>query len=129
MGTDDRRVATDRQTVYEDLAGRLQTLRDGTHGGRLAQDLLRYAGDGRELVALVDDGERAVVYHASSRILHSVPVQRDGVHGEAAERVGSRLSDPATWVDAVADDDLAWVHPRYRWVLTSERDSWWYRGR
>jgi hypothetical protein len=115
MGTESDAVRSTRQHVYETLTAALQRLRGGAHPATMAQDLLRYAAGSRELVGLVEDGDRAVFYTANTRLLVAVAFDEHGVEAGTARQEWSPVSDPTAWVHA-DQVDLVWQHPRYDWV-------------
>jgi hypothetical protein len=123
MATDDHAPEVDRQAVYADLASTLQRLRDGVHARDMAADVFRHATGSTALVGLTDGGERAVFYEANARTLVAVPLDEHGLDRPDTERLWNRLSDPTGWVDA-RGGDLAWVHPRYRWVRDADASAW-----
>ena len=123
MGTDDRRPESDRQAAFTDLASTVQVTRGGVHAREMAAAVFRHTTGSTTLVGLIDGCERAVFYDADARALTAVPLDEYGLHRADAERLWNRLSDPATWVDAHAND-LEWVHPRYRWVLDADATVW-----
>lgn len=123
MGTDDRRTGADRQAVFADLASAVQTVRGGDHAHETAAAVFRYATGPTTLVALAGGCERAVFYDANAHTLTAVPLDEHGLDHGGAEQLWNRLSDPTTWVDA-REDDLDWVHPRYRRVLDGDPTAW-----
>lgn len=118
----------DRQALFEDLYEALAELRSGVHLGATAQRLLRRDRD-CELVAFVDEGQRAVFYRFRSYSLVDCPFDAGGVEGGDAETLWQRTCDPAAWVDANVDW-VVWVHPRYRWILDldDEQTTWAVSG-
>lgn len=123
MATDDRSPEVDRQAVYAELTGALQQLRGGVHARDMAAAVFRHATGSTALVGLLAGGERAVFYESNARTLVAVPLDEHGLDHAAVERLWNRLSDPTAWVDA-RGGDLAWVHPRYRWVLGTDVAAW-----
>lgn len=119
MATDDRSPEVDRQAVYAELTGVLQRLRGGVHARDMAAAVFRHATGSTALVGLLDGGERVVFYESNARTLVAVTLDEHGLHHADAERLWNRLSDPTAWVDA-RGEDLAWAHPRYRWVLGTD---------
>jgi hypothetical protein len=103
----------DAQTVYDELFTAVAAFGD-VHADRTAQQLLRVDRD-RDLVALTDS-EDAVVYDPRAHTLTRHELLRGGISDTPEETVWRRCSDPVAWVDADSDR-VAWVHPRYRWVL------------
>lgn len=116
MGADHERPTPDRQAVFADLVGALQELRGGVHGGEMAAAVFRHTTGGTSLVGLTAEGRRAVLYQPDARTLVAAPLNEHGLDHDDASPLWTGLSDPTTWVDAHGDD-LAWVHPRYRWAL------------
>lgn len=108
--------------LYAELRGTLASLRGDAGADAMARVLVRR--DFRhELVALVDGGRVAAYHDPLARRLHLLPFDESGVHDDDRDGPGTApttsnwvvVDDPASWVrDA---DDLAWVHPRYRWVV------------
>lgn len=121
MTTDGRDARATTQDAYEELFAAIAGHRPGVHADRMAARLLRRVAGGRELVALVDDGRRAVFYDASARRMVATPFDEHGVRADGDELLWDRVGDPAAWVDARAGD-LDWVHPDYRWVLDLDDD-------
>lgn len=114
----------DRQELFEDLFDALAEFRTGDHLGTMAQRLLRK--DRKiELVALVEGGERAVIYHPREHKLVAYPFDAGGVDDSDGETLWGRLGDPTAWVDANVER-VDWVHPRYRWILDldGEQTTW-----
>ena len=111
----------DRQVLFEDLYDALAELRSGAHIGLMAQRLLR---EGR-LVALVDEGERAVFYRPDSFSVVAWSFGAGGVEVDDTKTLWRRVCDPGAWVDANVDR-VDWVHPHYRWILDldGERTTW-----
>jgi hypothetical protein len=100
-----------RLAAHQTLARALSTVRRGVHADRTARALLARESDGREVVGVTDDGDRALVYVPAARTLVAVGVDRHGT-GALEATLARDLDDPGAWVD-VYGDDLAWVHPRY----------------
>jgi len=122
MGTD-RTAGGDRQAVFAELTSTLQALRGGVHARDMAAAVFRHATGATALVGLEGDGERAVFYEGNARTLTAIPLDAHGLDHTGTELLWNRLSDPTGWVDA-RGDDLAWVHPRYRWVLAADVSAW-----
>lgn len=123
MATGDSTPEVDRQAVYADLASTLQALHGGVHARDMARAIFRHATGANTLVGLGEDGERAVFYQANARTLVAVPLDEHGLHHDDSERLWNRLTDPTGWIDAHGET-LAWVHPRYRWVLDADVSAW-----
>lgn len=100
-----------RLAAHQTLARALATARRGVHADRMARALLGCESDGRELVGVTADGDRALVYASAARTLVAVGVDRHGT-GAVEATLARDLDDPGAWVD-VYGDDLAWSHPRY----------------
>lgn len=77
----------------------------------MAEILLRFA-DGRDLVGVGADAERAIYYELASRSLVAVRFDKHGVHEGRRELLTRGLDDPAALVEAYGDG-LIWVHPRF----------------
>ena len=126
MATQSVPPTIDRQLLFEDLTDTLTDLRSGRTAATLAQLLVRedYSTD---LVALVDDGGRAVFHHPAAHTLLSYPFDTSGLDESNAETLWRRFGDTATWSDAHSEG-VDWVHPRYQWVLDldAEQSSWSY---
>lgn len=123
MATDDGTPEVDRQRVYAELTGVLQQVRGGVHARDMAAAVFRHATGSTALVGLEADGERAVFYESNARTLVAVPLDAHGLDHADAEGLWNRLADPTGWVDA-RGEDLAWVHPRYRWVRSADAAAW-----
>lgn len=100
-----------RYEVFQSLAAELQIQLAGVHGAKMAENLLRFA-DGRDLVALRGNAERAIYYELASRSLVAVRFDKHGVYVEGRELLQREIDDPTAWIDAFGDG-LAWIHPRY----------------
>lgn len=121
MGTD-RTTATDRQAAFAELAAAVQRVRGGAHAREMAAATFRHARGATALVGLSAGGERAVFYEGNARTVVAVPLDAHGLNHADAERICNRLRDPTAWVDA-RGGEMAWVAPRYRWVLDGARGS------
>ncbi|WP_245626013.1 hypothetical protein [Haloparvum sedimenti] len=100
-----------RYEAFRTLAAELQVRRAGVHGARMAERLLA-AADGRDLVGVGPDAERALYHELASRSLVAVRFDKHGVDTASRELLRRGLDDPTAWVAAYGDG-LAWVHPRY----------------
>lgn len=124
MTVSDESSSVDRQELFEDLFDALAELRSGDHLGTMAQRLLRTDQD-RELIALVEGGERAVFYRPRSNSLVACPFDVSGVEEGGNDVLWGQLGDPTAWVDANVER-VDWVHPRYPWILDldGEQTTW-----
>lgn len=59
--------------------------------------------DGKDLVGLVDDRQRAVYYASTGRTLCAYAFDKHGVREADFDTVWRVLSDAASWVDAHQD--------------------------
>ena len=114
-----------RRQVYDDLYDQLALHHDLEHADRMAHALLRVESDGKDLVGLVDDHQRAVYYSTTGHSLKGYAFDEHGVREADVDSVWRLLSDAASWVDA-HQEELDWIHPHYRWVLDLETgaDEW-----
>lgn len=105
----------------EQLADELRTalVRDceRSNAAVLAESLLRHATGTTELVALDADGDRAVYRSTVTACVSARPVGESAVDDER----GAYLGKDEAGLAAVADRDLAWVHPSYRDRIESRR--------
>ena len=115
MGTDFADGGPPWQAAFEELVAILQRERGGAHAAAMARTVFVHSRDGRSLVAVLSDGDRAVFYSPNARVLVAVPFDEHGVDHGAATRLLDDLTEPASWVTA-QNGTLAWVHPRYRWA-------------
>lgn len=125
MGTTPADTGPNRRQVYYDLYDELAFHKNGEHADRMTEALLRMERDGKSLVGLIDDRQRAVYYSSTGRSLKGYEFDRHGVQEADIDSVWRLLSDAASWVDA-HQDELDWIHPHYRWVLDidDDRDEW-----
>lgn len=121
MGTESR-GPPNRHETFTDLVRALTEHRRGVHADRMATHLLRADAAGTQLVGLLGDGGRAVLYNTASHTLEAVPFDKHGLRRGDAETLWRRLGDAASWVDANRES-LAWVHPHLRWVLDIDDDA------
>ncbi|MEF8800163.1 MAG: hypothetical protein V5A38_01930 [Halolamina sp.] len=128
MGTTPEHTGPSRRRVYTDLFDELAFHRHAEYAGHMARALLRMERDGKDLVGLTDDHERAVYYSSAGRTLRGYAFDKHGVREAEFDTVWRLLSDAASWVDA-HQDQLDWIHPHYRWVLDLEddRDVWGFQ--
>ncbi|MFC6723517.1 hypothetical protein ACFQE1_03750 [Halobium palmae] len=89
---------TRRLDRFWELFEEIATHRRGVHADRMALHLLRFETETRELVALLDDAERAVYYN-TARMLLSVRFDKHGVDEGSEELHARALTDPASWLD------------------------------
>lgn len=101
-----------RYDVFRSLAAELQIRRAGVHGAKMAEYLLRYA-EGRDLVGVGPDAERAIYYELASRSVVAVRFDKHGIYEEGQELLQRGLDDPAAWVEAHGDG-LIRRCPRFR---------------
>lgn len=118
MGTD-RTTGSDRQAAFAEFSAAVQRLRGGAHAREMAAAAFRHARGATTLVGLSADAERAVFYEGNAKTVVAMPLDEYGLDHAGAERLCDRLRDPTAWVDA-RGDGMAWVAPRYRWVLDGE---------
>lgn len=114
MATSDSTAEPTRLEVVQELAAELQAHRSGVHGDKMATNLLRFE-DGRDLVGVGPDANRAIYYELASRSIVAVRFDKHGVYRGQQELLQRELDDPSAWVAAYGDG-LVWVHPR----LTTE---------
>lgn len=128
MGTTPDDTGPSRRRIYTDLFEELAFHRHAEYAGHMAQALLRMENDGKDLVGLTDDHERAIYYSSTGRTLQGYAFDKHGVREAEFDTVWRLLSDAASWVDA-HQDQLDWIHPHYRWVLDidGDRDEWTFR--
>lgn len=118
----DRTTATDRKAAFAELAAAVQRCRGGAHAQEMAAAAFRHARGATVLLGLSAGGERAVFYEGNARTVVAVPLDDHGLDHAAAERLCDHLRDPTAWVDA-RGSEMAWVAPRYRWVLAGTGGS------
>jgi hypothetical protein len=111
MATIDPPTEPARYEIFRRLAADLQVHRGGVHGAKMAENLLRFA-DGRELLGVAADAERAIYFEAASQSVIAVRFDKHGVYEGRRELLTRGLVEPSAWVEAHGDDCL-WVHPRY----------------
>lgn len=109
MATSDSATATTRLELFQELAAALQAHRSGVHGDKMAKYLLRFE-DGRDLVGVGPNANRAIYYELASRSLVAVQFDKHGVYCGQQELLQRELDDPGAWVEAYGDG-LVWVHP------------------
>jgi len=110
MATSDSITDPTRLEVFQELAAELQAHRSGVHGDKMAKNLLRFE-DGRDLVGVGPDANRAIYYELASRSIVAVQFDKHGVYRSQQELLQRELDDPGAWVAAYGDG-LVWVHPR-----------------
>ncbi len=106
--------------VEADLAAAIAAARDDVAPRATARDLLgRDSGPGL-LVGLTDGAERAVYYDGTNWGIRFVAFDEDGVADFAASRTveSCRHRRYAERFVRERAGDFAWVHPRFRWVLS-----------
>ena len=108
--------------AFAELSAAVQRLRGGAHAREMATAAFRHARGATALVGLSTGGESAVFYEGNARTVVAIPLDEHGLDHDRTERLCDRLRDPSAWVDA-RGAELAWVAPRYRWVLDGERAS------
>ncbi len=128
MGTTPADSGPNRREIFYDLYDVLALHHNAEHADRMTQALLRVESDGKDLVGLIDDHQRAVYYSSTGRSLKGYAFDKHGVREADMDSVWRLLGDAASWVDA-HQEELDWIHPHYRWVLDLEddRDEWVYR--
>lgn len=125
MGTNSTNSATpgpSRTAIYTSLFDALCRHRNAERAARMADALLRRDATGDQLVALVDDCQRAVFYNPNGRTLKGYAFDHHGLREADVDALWRPLSDAASWVDA-HEEACDWVHPHFRWVLDGEMDA------
>ena len=84
--------------------------RNAEHAHHMAEALVRKDGTGDQLVALIDDCERAVYYSSTGRTLKGYAFGKHGVVEADVDTLWCSLGDAASWVD-VHKGECDWVHP------------------
>lgn len=79
--TSDDTPSVDRQQLYVDLHATITQHRGGNHPERIAEHLLRVDCE-RELVALLDDTERAVIHNPRADTLTVHAVNQHGLRDQ-----------------------------------------------
>lgn len=94
----------------------------------MTEALIRKDSTAEQLVALVDDCERAVFYNPNGRTMKAYRFDRHGIREVNFDTLWRLLSDAASWVDA-HESVYDWIHPDIRWVLDvpESEDEWAYR--
>jgi hypothetical protein len=90
----------------------LQIRRSGVHSAKMAENLFR-SEEGRDLIGIGHEAERAIYYETASRSLVAVRFDKHGVYTSKQKLLQREIDDPTAWVEAYGDG-LVWVHPRYR---------------
>lgn len=110
MATSDSSTGPTRLEVCQELAAELQLHRSGVHGDKMAKNLLRFE-EGRDLIGVGPDANRAIYYELASRSIVAVQFDKHGVYRGQQELLQRELDDPGAWVEAYGNG-LVWVHPR-----------------
>lgn len=105
-------TATESSEKIVSLIEELQIQGSGVHSAKMAENLFRFE-DGRDLVGIDQEAERAIYYEIASQSLVSVQFDKHGVYAGKQELLQRELNDPTAWVEAYGSG-LVWVHPRYR---------------
>lgn len=128
MGIKEHQPPTSRTTLHADLFDALARSRNAEHAHLMAEALIRKDSTAEQLVALVDDCERAVFYHPNGRMMKAFKFDHHGLREPDFDTLRRLLSDAASWVDA-NKEKCDWIHPDIRWVLdiTESEDEWIYR--
>ncbi|PSP77113.1 hypothetical protein BRC81_10810 [Halobacteriales archaeon QS_1_68_20] len=106
--------------VEADLAAAIAAVRDDVDPRAAARDLLgRDSGPGL-LIGLTDGAERAVYYDGTNWGIRFVGFDEDGVADFAASQTveSCRHRRYAERFVRERATEFAWVHPRFRWVLS-----------
>ena len=127
MGTRSQHPTISRTELYSSLYEPIARHRDATQASRMVESLLRKGRSSDQLVALIDDCERAVYYSPHSRTMKGYTFDEHGVREADVDTLWRLISDAASWVDA-HQDECDWVHPHFRWVLGLDEDEWAYRS-
>ena len=101
-----------RRDTFVNLAEELQIQRSGVHGAKMAENLFRFE-NGRDLVGIGHEAERAIYYETASKSLVAVRFDKHGVYAGERELLQRELDDPTAWVKAYGGG-LVWLHPRYK---------------
>lgn len=112
MGADSHRPSLTRTSLYRDLYDTLAMFRNAEHAYHMAEALVRKDGTGDQLVALVDDCERAVCYLLIGQTLKNYPFGKHGVVEADVDTLWRSLGDAASWVDA-HEEECDWMHPHF----------------
>ena len=102
-----------RQKVFESLCDQLTWDRTGVHQGRMGQILFRAERDGRHLVGLIDESQRAVFYDPRTEELIAVPFNEHELVSKNAETVWQQGPVNQSWQEAL-EGEFDWLHPRHR---------------
>lgn len=104
--------------LEEDLAKAIAKVRGGEAAGRMARALLERDRGGHLLIGLAEGGEHALYYDSVRFSIQLVPFSPDGVDGIGTREVtrAPHRRDVEALVQE-ADLALAWVHPRFRWLV------------
>ncbi len=112
MTTHDSRDELLQNRTFQELAAVLQANRAGVHGDKMAENLIRFA-QGRDLVAIDTETQRALYHERASESLTAVRFGKSGILVGQQEPIQDTVSDLAPLVEA-RSDDLLWIHPRLR---------------
>lgn len=128
MGTNTRAPPTKRTVLHGDLFEILARYRTAEHAHLMAEALIRKDSTAEQLVALIDDCERAVFYHPNGRTMKAYTFDHHGIREADFDTFWRLLSDAASWVDT-HQEECDWIHPDIRWVLDvpDNEDEWIYR--
>ena len=112
MATTNSEEGIRRRDVFVNLVEELQIRRSGVHSAKMAENLFRFE-EGRDLVGIGQEAERAIYYETASRSLVAVQFDKHGVYAGEQELLQRDLDDPTAWVEGDGSG-LVWIHPRYR---------------
>ena len=125
MGTNTRAPPTTRRVLHGDLFETLARYRNAEHAHMMAEALIRKDSTAEQLVALVDDCQRAVFYNPNGRTMKAYSFDHHGIREADFDTLWRLLSDAASWVDA-HESVCDWIHPDIRRALDGpeNEDEW-----
>lgn len=102
-----------RQLVFESLFSELSRFRRGVHIDKMAQALLKEETDRKDLIGILQGGEKAVFYQEDRREIVAIPFDKHGTQNRFAESLWRRETSETVWEHKIRER-LVWLHPRYR---------------
>lgn len=121
MTTTHRSIPERSEHLFDELCRELTTARgSGERVGHIARELLCRDRDSNRLIGVRDDGELAFWFDVSKRKVMRMPLAIEDSSGFSRRNeayLGTRGGDEQ-WVRETSPELWAWLHPRYRWVMT-----------
>lgn len=101
MRTTETTSGISRHEIFQELFTELQIQRSGVHADKMAENLLLFE-DGRNLVAVGPDAERAIYYELTSRSLVAVQFDKYGIYEGGQELLTGGSTTPQRGLDRMA---------------------------